>query len=119
MKNFSNKFVWAISGIIKTFKTEASFRIQVVLALVALNLSNIFKIKEYELILVLILIGLVLSIEVINTSVEKLGDITDKKKTKEMKVVKDTAAGAVLISAIMSLAVGLIIFIPYIKEVIK
>ena len=60
----------------------------------------------------LILFGLILSLELVNTAVESVVDLVTEERKPLAKVAKDTAAGAVLISAIMAAIIGCIIFVP-------
>ena len=66
-----------------------------------------------------LLIGLVLAAEVINTTIENLVDMYTKDYNERAKVVKDTAAGTVLILAITAVIIGLMIFIPKIILVLE
>ena len=66
-----------------------------------------------------LLIGLVLAAEVINTTIENLVDMYTKDYNERAKVVKDTAAGTVLIFAITSAIIGLMIFVPKIILVLE
>ena len=65
-----------------------------------------------EWIACIILFGLVISLELINTAIETTVDIAMPEKNEKAKLAKDVAAGAVLMSAIMAIVVGLIIFLP-------
>lgn len=58
------------------------------------------------------LIGIVISLELVNTSIEQVVDIAMPEKNEKAKIAKDVAAGAVLAVAIISAIIGLIIFIP-------
>lgn len=64
------------------------------------------------------LFGLVISLELVNTAIEITVDICSPNINNKAKKAKDTSAGAVLVSAIMSSIIGLIIFIPKLIEVI-
>ena len=66
-----------------------------------------------------LLIGLVLAAEVINTTIENLVDMYTKDYNERAKVVKDTAAGTVLILAITAVIIGLMIFVPKIILVLE
>lgn len=57
-------------------------------------------------------VGLILSLELVNTAVEAVVDLVTEEKKPLAKIAKDTAAGAVLVAAIMAAAVGLVIFVP-------
>lgn len=71
-----------------------------------------FRISVTEWCICLILFGLILSLELINTAVESVVDLVTEERKPLAKVAKDTAAGAVLMSAIMSAVIGCVIFIP-------
>ena len=60
----------------------------------------------------MILFGLVISLELVNTAIENVVDLVTMEKKPKAKIAKDVAAGAVLVSAIFSAIIGLIIFIP-------
>ena len=65
------------------------------------------------------LFGLILSLELVNTALEAVVDLVTKEKKPLAKIAKDTAAGAVLVSAIAAAIIGCIIFVPYLLELIK
>ena len=58
------------------------------------------------------LFGMVMALELVNTAVEAVVDLVTEERHPLAKIAKDTAAGAVLIAAIMAAIVGLIIFVP-------
>ena len=66
----------------------------------------------------LVLFGLILSLELVNTAVESVVDLVTEERKPLAKVAKDTAAGAVLISAIMAAIIGCVIFVPKILDFI-
>ena len=65
-----------------------------------------------EWMICLILFGLVMSLELVNTALESVVDLVTKERKPLAKRAKDTAAGAVLIAAIMAAIIGLMIFLP-------
>ena len=73
-----------------------------------------FHITKIEWMICLILFALVLSLELVNTAIEAVVDLASPDIHPLAKLSKDAAAGAVLISAIISAIIGLMIFIPYI-----
>lgn len=73
-----------------------------------------FRITKIEWMICLILFALVLSLELVNTAIESVVDLASPDIHPLAKLSKDAAAGAVLISAIISAVIGLMIFIPYI-----
>ena len=65
---------------------------------------------------VLFCIALVLSLEMLNTAVEKLADQTHPERHPQIGLVKDVAAGAVLWAAVLSVVIGAIVFWPYLAQ---
>ena len=102
MKRFLNSFKYAFEGIITTIKEERNIKIHILAVVVVIIMGVIYKISQVEWIICLILFGLVISSETINTSIEN----------ELAKKAKDAAAGAVLVNAIISAIIAGIIWIP-------
>jgi len=109
----------AIEGLISIIKNERNFRIQLVVAFFVVILGIILKISYESWIAVGFLIALVLISEAFNSVIEALSDTISNKYDVNIKYAKDVSAGCVLVSAIASVLLGLIIFIPYIMPIIK
>jgi diacylglycerol kinase len=105
-------FVYAWNGIRSCFASEPNFRIHAFLAIVALIFSILLNISAIEWIAVGFCIAFVITMEMLNTAIEKLCDVVHQDVHPGIKKVKDMAAGAVLVSAIFSMITGLIIFLP-------
>lgn len=118
-KKLINSFKYAIEGIISSFRTEQNMKIHVFIMIVVIILGIILKLSALEWIILTIVIALVISAELFNTTIETVVDMITKEKNEKAKLAKDVAAGAVLVLAIGSVVVGLIIFIPKILEIIK
>ena len=80
--------------------------------IIAIIMAIILKVSIIEWIILVLLIGAVLAAETINTTIKNFVDMYTKEYDEKAKIVKDTAAGTVLILAITSAIIGLIIFIP-------
>ena len=80
-------------------------------------LGFLLKLTKWEWITCIILFGLVISAELMNTAIETLTDIAMPEKNPKAKLTKDVAAGGVLVMAIISVIVGLMIFVPKILEI--
>ncbi len=91
---------------------EQNLFIEIGIAILMIAISFLFKISIYEWFAVLLSITLVISSELINSSIERIVDIFMKNYNINAKIAKDTAAGAVFVSAILSIIVGFIIFLP-------
>jgi diacylglycerol kinase len=105
-------FKFAFNGLLSLLKNEHNARIHLLAAITALVLGLLLKINLHEWCFLIIVIGLVFLTELINTSLETVGDIVDPEWNERIRKAKDYAAAAVLISAIISVAAGGLIFIP-------
>ena len=101
-------FAWA--GIIETFKNERSFRIELVFALLAIIASVVLALEPLEWAVILLLIGLVLILELVNSALESLTDLASLQVHPLAKHAKDAMAGAVLLAAVGAAVIGLIIY---------
>ena len=104
------KFRPAFNGILLGFKDPA-IRLQMILAMLAMIAGFVLKLNIAEWIAVILCMGLVLSTEILNTCVEKVCDLYSKEEDERIKVIKDLAAGAVLVSAICALITAVLILI--------
>lgn len=117
-KNILYSFKYAFNGIISSIKKERNMKIHISIMTIVMLLGIILKIQKIEWIICIILFGLVISLEMINTSIEIVVDMVMPNKNENAKNAKDISAGAVLIVAITSLIIGLIIFIPKIYNIL-
>ncbi|MFA5025922.1 MAG: diacylglycerol kinase family protein [Candidatus Shapirobacteria bacterium] len=113
-QKFLQGFYFAGRGVWRGFK-ERNMKVHAVMAIAVMFLGLIFNLNLTEWSIVLILIALVFSAELLNTSIEELANVVKKKCNcdyEETRATRDLAAGGVLIMAFISAAVGLIIFLP-------
>jgi diacylglycerol kinase (ATP) len=103
---------FAVKGAYKLITTEHSVMVQSSIALLMLIAGFYFKIDRVEWILQILAFGLVLSIEGLNTTVEKLADFIHPEFHDRIGFIKDIAAGAVFFAAIAAIIVGLLIYAP-------
>lgn len=99
----------AFNGISSALKSEQNIQIQVVTGLILLPICMVLEITVTEWCFVLCCVSLVLSTELINTALEKLCDVITQDKNPKIGLIKDVAAGAVLVSGIISAIVGVLI----------
>ncbi|MDD5760534.1 MAG: diacylglycerol kinase family protein [Candidatus Pacebacteria bacterium] len=97
---------------IKYACSQQNFFIMILLTIISLGLGFWLKISYYEWLALIIVIGSVLSLEMLNTMVETALDILEPTKSLRVKQIKDTLAGAVLIACLMALIIGILIFSP-------
>ena len=115
-KNVLISFRYALNGINYTFKNSRNFRIQVLIAFFSLILGYALQLEKSNYLILLVTVFSVLTLEILNTSIESLVDLMVKKNFSSLaKIVKDCSAGAVLLASINSVMIGLCLFIPKIK----
>ena len=110
VRNIIDSFNYAVSGIITAIKTEKSMRTHYIIALLVLISSLFFDFNRTEFLLLLFAVSLVVISEMINTAIERTIDLITKEFHPLARLVKDVAAGAVLIATINSLIVGYLLF---------
>lgn len=107
-----NSFAYAFCGLKAAFKTEHNLWIHTALTLVAALLGFVLHISSYEWLALVLAMGLVWMAELFNTALEKTMDFISTEQNPKIKLVKDLAAAAVLVTALTALVCGGIIFIP-------
>lgn len=113
------KFRHAFRGLATTFKTQISFRIHMITAFIVYTLGFLFCITLTQWALINSAILFVVVTELLNTVAEHICDFIQPKQDRRIKVIKNIAAGAVLISVINALVLGGLIFIPKIISCLK
>ena len=117
MKKFSvikrvQSFKYAFKGITHVFVQEHNMWIHLFAAVCVVFVGFYFNINAIEWGLVFFAIGMVIAAEIFNSAIEKLVDLFSTEQNEKAGLIKDIAAGAVLVCAITAALIGLIIFIP-------
>lgn len=106
-------FRYAWMGISYAFVTQRNFKVHVCLGSIAIGLGLLLKASVVELAIIGLTIGLVLAMELLNTAIESVVDLTVKQTYHELaKIAKDCAAAAVLVAAIAAVLVAGCILFP-------
>ena len=111
-KNFFDSFKHAFAGIWHGIKTARNLQFDLCFFILVIICGFIFQISITEWLAVLICSALVMSLELVNSAIEDAVNLAMPDIHPLAKASKDVAAGAVLLAAIMSVVIGLIIFIP-------
>lgn len=111
-KTVFDSFIHAFHGIKNAFATEYHMVIHSYFAVAVIISGVLFQISYIEWLICLLLIGLVFTLELVNTAIESIVNMITTEYNFYAKVAKDTAAGAVLVMSIVSAVIGLIIFLP-------
>lgn len=116
--NFLNSIRVAFFGIKSTLKKERNFRIQFLIATVVIFLMVVLGLNPIEKSILFLTISVVLSLELINSQIEKFLDLIEPEIRPKVRTIKDLSAGAVLFSVLGSIVIGFLIFLPYIIKLI-
>jgi len=119
MKLFIKSLGHAWAGWRNFLAEERNAKIEMVIALFVILAGFVCRISPAQWLIVLFCIALVISLEMINSSIEKFCDVVNPEFHPGIKIIKDIAAGSVLVAAFLSLVIGLIIFIPEIIALLK
>ena len=114
LKKLGKSFKVAFSGLIIAVKEENTIRIGILISIVVIFLMLYFPLSSIERAMVIFCIFLVLSIELMNTQVERVTNLIDLNHNPKIKMIKDLAAAAVLMSIIGAGIVACFIFLPHI-----
>lgn len=105
-------FYFAFKGIYSLFKNENNARVHLLASVLVIVAGFIFDLEKKEWLWIILAIAVVWITEAINTAIEKLVDLYSPEFNPKAGVIKDIAAGAVLLAAIFAIVVALIIFLP-------
>ncbi len=103
---------FALKGAVKLITTEHSVMVQFSLSIIMTIAGFYFNISSTEWMFQILAIGLVLSVEGLNTAIEKIADFIHPGFHERIGFIKDIAAGAVFFAAMTAIAIGLIIYLP-------
>lgn len=105
-------FGYAFEGIFAGIKKERNMKIHCTAMMLVMIAGIVVRLSAIKWCICFILFGLILALELVNTALEAVVDLVTEEKKPLAKLAKDTAAGAVLIAAIMAAITGGIIFLP-------
>lgn len=113
MNAFLKSLGYSLSGLKYVVRYERNARIHLVLAILALLLGLELRVTDAQLAAIFFAILLVFLAEIINTAFEKTLDLVSPERHPQVKIVKDMAAGAVLVAATGAVIIGIMIYVPY------
>jgi len=111
-RNLIDSFKYAFEGLFFGLRTIKNIRIHLLFTVIVLIGGVFFKITKIEWLICLIFIGMVISLELMNTAVEETVNLAMPNIHPVAKIAKDMAASAVLVAAIAAFIAGVIIFLP-------
>lgn len=121
MRSFFRAFLYAGQGIAAAVKTQRNLRFHMAAAVYVTAFSFFYELKRAEYVLLMLTFSSVISAELINTAIEAAVDLCSPEQHRLAKLAKDAAAGAVLVTAVFAVIVGVLLFgdIAVIKEIFR
>ena len=107
-RSWWRSFVYAFAGIAYAWRTQRNFRVEVVIGALAIALGMLLAVNLAS---ILVMIALVLTLEMVNTALEALVDLSSPTYHPLAKIAKDVAAGAVLMASFISVLVGIAVLL--------
>ena len=115
-KRFLYSIKYSMQGIKHNYTKEQSLMIHLGITILVITLGFVFKIEIWEWIVSLIFLGIVISLELLNTAMEAAIDLATKEYSELARIAKDCGSAAVFIMSFTGLIVGLLIYVPKIIE---
>lgn len=115
-KKFSDSVRYSLRGIVHGVSSERNVKIQVLIGVVVIFLAAYLGIPKLEFILIIFAVFLVIILELVNTTLERLIDKIHPKYDKDYEKIKDLMAGVVFLGVLLAILVGfLILFEPLVS----
>ena len=112
IKKFFKGFTYAFHGLRYAFSTQINFKFHTLSAVLVIILGCFLNISFQEWLWIILAISMVLVAELFNTAFEVLVNLISPEYNSKAGIIKDLAAGAVLVTAFFAVIIGLIIFLP-------
>jgi diacylglycerol kinase len=112
MKRLFQSFGYAIQGVLYAIRISRNLQKHLSISAAVMILGYWLHIVATEWMIILLCMALVISAEILNTAIEYVVNWISPGYHEKAGRIKDMAAGAVLVCAIMAAVIGLIIFIP-------
>lgn len=118
MRYFIRSVFFALRGIYNFFRVERNGQIQGTIAVLAIAAGCFFRLQKIEWLFLFLCIGAVISLEMLNSAIERVCNMYTTDFHPAIKIIKDVAAAAVLWTAIIAAIIGAIIFLPYVFQLL-
>ena len=111
VKKFVKSFKYSFIGLQHAFRYEQNFRIMLILVLASLVPLVIWPMEEWQKVAVVIAGVMMLAVELVNTTIERMMDVLLPASLEEIRIIKDVMAGAALMASVGWLIVIILVFI--------
>ena len=112
IKKFFKGFTYAFKGLRYAFSTQINFKVHTLSAVLVIILGCFLNITFQEWLWIILAISMVLVAELFNTAFEVLVNLISPEHDSKAGIIKDLAAGAVLVTSFFAVIIGLTIFLP-------
>jgi undecaprenol kinase len=119
LSQFKKSFSHAMRGLQYVIRNEKNFQNELAVAFLVVLAMIYFQVTRAEKVVLVLVISGVLVMELFNTAVERVVDILKPRIHPFARLIKDLTAASVLLSSILAVVIGLLIFVPYILEAIE
>lgn len=119
LKRFKKSFGFALSGIDYALNSDQNLVIHFIVAFIVIIASILLAVSTFEMAILGLTILVVITTEMLNTSIEKAVDLVTKEHRVDAKIAKDVASGMVLIVALGSVIIGILIFLPHVLKLFR
>ncbi|MBI4812233.1 diacylglycerol kinase family protein [Candidatus Falkowbacteria bacterium] len=109
-------FIYAFRGLVKTFREEQNFKIQVAIGALVVGAGLFLKISRLEWCIIILSIASVVLMEIANSAVERITDVLKPRIDSYVKEIKDVTAAAVMLASLVAAIIGVIIFYPHLVK---
>jgi diacylglycerol kinase len=116
MNRFLRSLSFALNGLLHIIRYERNFQIHLGAFIGVCSAGFFFDITSSEWLVIILISALVMGLEAMNTAIEHLCDLYSTEANERIKKIKDISAGAVLISAIFAVCIGVAVFLPYVMK---
>lgn len=118
LKKILRSFRYSLQGI-QISNQEHNFRAMLMSVFFVILLGFVMKISYFEWLILILIMSIVLSLEALNTALEKMLDYLEPNLSDKIRIIKDLIAGSVAIVIFSSIIIGLLIFLPKIIILLK
>jgi diacylglycerol kinase len=115
LEQFKKSLQYAFRGLGYVIRHEKNFQNELVAAILVVIAMVYFNLAKWETILLFLVIMVTLIMELLNTVMERVVDMLKPSVHPYAKLIKDLMAAAVLVTSILAVVVGIIIFYPHLK----
>ena len=116
LSQFKKSLAYAMRGLKYAVRNEKNFQNELVVGILVVLAMIYFHVTRAEMIVLFIIVMAVLIMELVNTILERVVDILKPRVHPYARLIKDLMAASVLLTSILAVIVGVIIFVPYILK---